>query len=74
MVAQVAGTLTGTTDGTLANVANIACAGGSTPTAAQVDTAVNGAILDVNLQLKELQTALNAALTALKNAGIMATA
>jgi predicted RecA/RadA family phage recombinase len=72
LVAQVAGTLTGTVDGTLANVADIACAGGSTPSATNVNTAVNGAILDINLQLKELQTSLNAALTALKNAGLMA--
>ncbi len=74
VVAALAGTLTGTTDGTLANIADIATAGGSTPTAAQVDTAVNGAILSANLQLKELQTTLNAAIAALKTAGLMASA
>jgi predicted RecA/RadA family phage recombinase len=74
VVAALSGTLTGTTDGALANVANIACGGGATPSATDVNTAVNGAILDVNLQLKELQTALNAALASLKAAGLMASA
>jgi len=74
LVAQLAGTLTGTVDGTINDVAAAACAGGSTPTAAQVDTAVAALALSTNLALKELQTSLNAALTALKNAGLMASA
>lgn len=74
LVAALGGTLTGTVEGTLANVADIACAGGSTPSATNVNTAVNGAILDVNLQLKELQTTLNAVIAALKAADIMASA
>lgn len=74
VVAALTGTLTGTANGSLADVADIATAGGSTPTAAQVDTAVNGAIAEVNTQLKELQTTLNAALAALKAAGLMASA
>lgn len=93
--ATLTGTLTGTADGVLANVADVACGGSTTPSATDVNTAVNGAILDVNLQLKEIQTVLNAViadnvalraaaredaaktnalLTALKNAGIMASA
>lgn len=66
IVAEVAGTLTGTTDGTIADIAASAgaCAGGSTPTAAQVDTAIATAVATIvtgtNLQLKELQTTLNA--------------
>lgn len=65
-VAVLAGTLTGTVDGTIANVAATASAvvGGATPSAAQVDTgialAVSTIVSGVNVQLKELQTKLNA--------------
>lgn len=59
--ATVTGSLTGSTDGALADVAAIALstAGGNTYSDSAVNTAVNTAITDVNLQLKELQTALN---------------
>lgn len=59
--ATVTGSLTGTPDGVLADVADIALstAGGNTYTDAAVNTAVNTAILAVNLQLEELQVALN---------------
>lgn len=55
-----------------ANVATVtagtpACAGGSSPTAGNVDTAIGAAI-------GPLTTGINAILTALKNAGIMAAA
>lgn len=75
-VAALAGTLTGTTDGTLADVADIAIstAGGNTYSDAAVNTAVNAAILSINLQLKELQTTLNAEIAALKAAGLQASA
>lgn len=57
--AELTGTLTGTVDGALANVADIALSTSDTYTDAAVNSAVNAAILDLNLQLKELQTALN---------------
>ncbi len=66
-VAALAGTLTGTTDGTLADVAAVSTAGGNT----YADSAINTAITSVNLQLKELQTTINAILTSLKAAGVM---
>lgn len=71
-VADLAGTLTGTTDGTITNVAAIALSTANTYTDAAVNTAVNAAITSVNLQLKELQTKLNAALAALRTAGVVA--
>ncbi len=77
-VAALTGTLTGTVDGALVDVAATAAAtaGGSTPTAAQVDTgialAVSTIVTGINTQNKEFQTAINAILTALKNAGLMA--
>lgn len=73
-VAAVLGTLTGTVTGTIVNVAAAACAGGSTPTAAQVDTAVAALALSTNLALKELQTVLNAEIAALKTANLQASA
>ncbi len=57
--ATVTGTLTGTTDGALADIADIALSTANTYTDAAVNTAVNAAILAANLQLKELQVALN---------------
>ena len=77
-IAAIAGTLTGAVDGTIADIAATAgaCAGGSTPTATQVDTAIATAVATIvtgtNLQLKELQTTINAILVALKAAGIVA--
>lgn len=73
-VAALAGTLTGTVTGTIVNVAAAACAGGSTPSAAQVDTAVAALSLSTNLALKELQTILNAEIAALKAAELQADA
>lgn len=75
--ADLSGTLTGATDGTLADIAATAgaCAGGATPTAAQVDTAIATAVAsivtDTNLQLKELQVKYNALLAKLRIAGII---
>lgn len=57
--ADLTGTLTGTVDGALADIADIALTGN---TAGDINTAVNTAIASANLQLKELQTALNAVL------------
>ena len=70
--AALAGTLTGTVDGTLADVAAIALSTTNTYTDAAVNSAVNTAITSVNLQLKELQTVLNAVISKLKAAGLMA--
>lgn len=62
--AAVTGTLTGTTDGAMADVAAIAIStsGGNTYSDADVNNAVNTAITAINLQLKELQVALNEAI------------
>lgn len=73
-VAALAGTLTGTTTGTMADVAASACGGGATPANTDVDTCVASLALAVNLQLKELQTKLNAEIAALKLTNIQASA
>ena len=60
-VVPLAGTLTGNVDGTIADIANIDINGSSSadPTEAEIEAAVNGAIVSINLQLKELQTKVN---------------
>lgn len=58
--AALTGTLTGITDGALADVADIALSTLDTYSDAAVNSAVNAAILATNLQLKELQTQVNA--------------
>lgn len=76
-VPDIAGTLTGTADGTMVDVAATASAvvGGATPTAAQVDTgialAVSTIVTGVNTQNKETLTKVNAILAALRTAGII---
>ncbi len=75
--AALSGTLTGTANGSMVDVAATASAvvGGATPTAAQVDTgialAVSTIVSGTNEQLKELQTKLNALLAKLVLAGIL---
>ncbi len=71
-VAALAGTLTGTVTGTMADVAADACAGGATPANTDVDACVASLALEINLQLKELQTKLNAEIAALKLTNIQA--
>lgn len=56
----LAGTLTGTVDSTMEDVAAIALSTSDTYTDAAVNAAVNTAITATNLQLKELQTTVNA--------------
>lgn len=61
----------GTADGTVAAMADIATAGGATPTAAQVDTAVNAVLLNIRNNFKEVtttQTANRTAIVALTDA------
>ncbi len=76
-VADLSGTLTGTANGSMVDVAATAAAtvGGATPTAGQVDTGIALALSTVvsgtNEQLKELQTKLNALLAVLRLAGII---
>lgn len=67
-VAALAGSLTGSVDGTIADVAAVSTAGGNTYS----DAAINTAIASVNLQLKEIQTVLNATLASIKTASLMA--
>lgn len=67
-VLNLAGTLTGTVDGTIVDIAPVATAGGNT----YADAAINTAITSINVQHKELQTTLNALLTGLRAAGIIA--
>ena len=70
-VAAIAGTLTGTVDGTIADVPDATAA--VTDTTAASLTSTNTAITSVNLQLKELQTKVNEVVAELKEAGLMAT-
>ncbi len=80
VIAAITGTLTGTADGAMVDVAATAAAtaGGSTPTAAQVDTGIAAAVASivtgVNTQNKELLTKLNEVIAALKAAGVVASA
>lgn len=78
VVAALTGTLTGTVNGALVDVAATAgsCAGGATPAASDVDTAIATAVASivtgVNEQNKEIMTTLNAVLSSLKTAALMA--
>lgn len=54
--ATLTGTLTGSVNGAIADVAAVSTAGGNTYS----DAAINAVVADVNVQLKELQTTLNA--------------
>jgi hypothetical protein len=72
-VADLGGTLTGTVDGTLADIAAIDLDTSNTYTDAAVNTAVNTAITAANLQIKELQTKVNALLAVLRTAKIITT-
>lgn len=74
VIAALGGSLTGTVDGDLADIAAIALSTSNTYTDAAVNSAVNTAITSANLQLKELQTKVNALVAALKAAGLMAVA
>ena len=73
----LSGTLAGTADGTMVDIAAAAgaCAGGSSPSAGNVDTAIATAVAPivsgVNEQLKELQTTLNSLLSGMRSAGQM---
>lgn len=69
-VAALAGSLTGSVDGTIADVAAVTAAGGEA-TAAEL-TSVNTAITSINLQHKELQTKLNELIADLKSMKIIA--
>lgn len=77
-VANLTGTLTGTANGSMVDVAAAAgaCAGTTTPNAGNVDAAIATAVAPivsgVNEQLKELQTTLNALLTSVRNSGQIA--
>lgn len=65
--ADIAGTLTGSADGTIADVAAVSTAGGNT----YADSAINTAITSINLQHKELQVKINAILAKLRLAGVI---
>lgn len=71
-VDALGGSLTGTADGDLADVADIALSTGDSYTDAAVNAAVNAAVGEINEQLKEIQTTLNAEIAALKAAGLQA--
>lgn len=72
-LADLSGSLTGTVNGSVADVAHIAIATATNNTYsdAAVNTAVNAMVDDVNTQLKELQAKLNAALARLRTAGVI---
>src|ERR1035437_3151942 len=65
VVVALAGSLTGSADGTIADIAATAgsCSGTTTPSATNVDSAIATAVASIvtgtNLQLKELQAVLN---------------
>ena len=63
--AALTGTLTGSVDGAMADIAALDTSD------AYTDAAVNVAITSANLQLKELQTKLNAVITKLVAAGVL---
>ena len=64
-IVALGGTITGATgNDTMTAVADIATAGGATPTATQVDTAVNAAIAEIEDNLKDLQDKVNELITA----------
>lgn len=63
-VTKLTGTMTGTTDGAMADVT--AATAATTDTTAASLTSTNAAITATNLQLKELQVKLNALIDALK--------
>lgn len=71
-VANLDGSLTGTTDGTIEDVSDIALSTTDTYSDAAVNSAVNAAVAEINEQLKEVQAKLNAALQALRSSGLMA--
>lgn len=73
-VAALGGSLTGVVTGSMADVSAIALSTGDTYTDAAVNAAVNAAVTEMNLQLKELQTKLNAEIAALKLTNIQASA
>jgi hypothetical protein len=70
-IPDLAGALTGATDGTIVDVAAIALSTSDTYTDAAVNTAVNTAITSVNLQLKELQDKVNDILAAARETGVI---
>ena len=77
-IADLSGTLTGTANGSLVDIAATAgaCAGGATPTAGNVDTAIATAVASIvtgaNEQNAELQAKINAILAALRTVGVIA--
>lgn len=65
-IVALGGTITGATgNDTMTAVADIATAGGATPSATQVDTAVNGAIVEIENNFKDLQDKVNELITAI---------
>lgn len=71
-LATLTGTLTGSIDGALADVSAIALSTSNTYSDSAVNTAVNTAITSVNLQLKEIQTQVNALIAAAGGVGTLA--
>lgn len=59
--------------GTTTNLPAANCAGGSAPTATQVNAAIDAVATVAETRLDNLEAKVNAILTALKNAGLMAT-
>jgi hypothetical protein len=71
-VADLGGSLTGTTDGDLADIAAINLSTSDSYTDAAVNTAVNAVVTAANLQIKELQVKVNDLLAKLRLANIIA--
>lgn len=64
-IVAMGGALAASGNDTMTDIANIATAGGATPTATQVDTAVNGAITEIELNFADIQDKLNELITAI---------
>lgn len=64
-IVALGGNLASAGNDTMTDVADIATAGGATPSATQVDTAVNGAIAEIEANFADLQDKVNELITAI---------
>jgi len=70
-IAALGGTMIGVVTGSMADIAAIALSTSNTYSDAAVNTAVNAVVTKANLELKELQTQLNALISSLQTAGLL---
>lgn len=70
-IADISGTLTGSANGTIADVDDITLSTSDTYTDAAVNTAVNAAVANVNLQMKEILIKLAELIDELQSKGLI---